>query len=348
METKAHGRFDFIDLLKGLGIFLVVWGHTMTPRSVFIYSFHMPLFFFISGYLHRNKPIQEFFIGKIKRLLIPYALVTVLSWLFYLVVIIIQGNSEQLTIHLPKIASLFTGSARNGGNDPIWFLTCLFVVSALFWLYQNFLKDDKRIAVVIAAGSLIGYLLGAARILLPFKIDAAFSGLVFYFGGYLLRKRSDLTTLDKLGKPIVIITVALCLVAQFILARFNVALTGIPKVSMISNNLGNYFLFYITAVLGIAALLVFGYRVRTIPVYNSLGKHSLSILATHKPILFLLGELFDDILDIASPAYCFLGSIIAILINMSLVGLATLLGRYLPDFFGTKNPSPLSGGVHGL
>lgn len=49
-------RLDWIDCLKGLGIILVVWGHLNLPRAVeiIIYSFHMPLFFFISGYLFKN------------------------------------------------------------------------------------------------------------------------------------------------------------------------------------------------------------------------------------------------------------------------------------------------------
>lgn len=38
-----------IDTMKGIGIFLVV-GHLMSPRSPFIYSFHMPLFFLLGGF----------------------------------------------------------------------------------------------------------------------------------------------------------------------------------------------------------------------------------------------------------------------------------------------------------
>lgn len=342
METKTNSRFDFIDLLKGLGIFLVVWGHTMTPRSVFIYSFHMPLFFFISGYLYRNKPFREFLLGKFKRLLVPYALVTILSWLFYLVVIVIQGNSEQLTQHLPKIASLFTGSARNGGNDSIWFLTCLFVVSILFWLCQNYLKDDKKIALVSLSGSLIGYLLGAAEIELPFKADVALSGLVFYFGGYLTRIRNRLAGFDKLNKPTLIILIAGSLAAQFFLARLNVALTGIPKVSMFSNNLGDYFLFYITAALGIVASFAFGYRIRIIPGFNFLGKHSLLILSTHKPVLFLLRRISGGIRDTAPVLYGFVSSIAAILVILPFTG---FINRRRP-VFGKEKLSLLSNRIH--
>ena len=46
-------RLGWIDRSKGIGIFLVILGHASLPYEVskFIFSFHIPLFFFLSGYL---------------------------------------------------------------------------------------------------------------------------------------------------------------------------------------------------------------------------------------------------------------------------------------------------------
>jgi acyltransferase len=46
-------RFPWIDALKGFGIALVVFAHYSLPEALdtYIFSFHMPLFFFISGFL---------------------------------------------------------------------------------------------------------------------------------------------------------------------------------------------------------------------------------------------------------------------------------------------------------
>ena len=72
MNTK---RLDWIDIAKGIGIILVVLGHTLVPQVretgfagflwIFIYNFHMPLFFFLSGYLIEtedatNRIFEEF------------------------------------------------------------------------------------------------------------------------------------------------------------------------------------------------------------------------------------------------------------------------------------------------
>lgn len=51
METNIRNRS--IDVLKGIGIILVVFNHVSWGKGVFTYiqSFHMPLFFVLSGYL---------------------------------------------------------------------------------------------------------------------------------------------------------------------------------------------------------------------------------------------------------------------------------------------------------
>lgn len=52
-QIKDNGRIAWVDIAKGLGIFLVVLGHTYRKNPVqnWIYSFHMPLFFILSGWL---------------------------------------------------------------------------------------------------------------------------------------------------------------------------------------------------------------------------------------------------------------------------------------------------------
>lgn len=82
MERKI-----WIDNLKVFGIFLVVLGH-FTPNykeafsSQYLYQFHMPLFFIISGFLakeYRNT-IKQNFLKICRRLLVPYFLLVFLGW----------------------------------------------------------------------------------------------------------------------------------------------------------------------------------------------------------------------------------------------------------------------------
>ncbi len=318
MNIDNSEKYDFIDLLKGIGIFLVVWGHTMFPRSVLIYSFHMPLFFFISGFLYKNKPLKEFLRSKIIRLYVPYIVFTILSWTFYLIMLGLQKRQDLINDHLPKIISILNGSGKNGGNDPIWFLTCLIVVSLLFWCLDNLLKKPGLILAAALVVSALGYHLSAHRIFLPFKADVAFMALIFYFLGYYSRE-GWLELVKKINRNALIIILIFCLVFHYYLAYLNIRLTGIPKVSMISNNPGNYFLFYLTAILAIFGLFIIGYKIGTIHCLNFLGHHSLIILATHKPLLFIFKFILNSHINTNSQLYGILISIVVIIVTLPLM-----------------------------
>ncbi len=321
MNIRSAEQYDFIDLLKGFGIFLVVWGHTMVPRSVLIYSFHMPLFFVISGFLHKDKPLKEFLLGRIFRLYLPYALFTVVSWLFYLAMLGLQGRGDLIGDHLPKIISLFTGTGRNGGNDPIWYLTCLMVVSVLFWLLDHGVKKPGRLFLAALLISGLGYYLSLRRIFLPFKVDVALTALLFYWFGCYARRQNLLQWIKRLNRVTAIGFLSVCMALYFYLAWLNVDLTGIPKVSMISNNLGNYFLFYLAALFAIVFLFIVGYRIGSIHCLNYLGHNSLIVLAAHKPLLSLFNLSLDSYVDVESEFYGIVISVIVIIAILPLIKL---------------------------
>jgi fucose 4-O-acetylase-like acetyltransferase len=90
-------RSNIVDLVKGLAIILVVYGHTaqgvehrgwwigpgMAISENFIYSFHMPAFFFVSGLFVlgsiRRRGAGDFTLEKVKTILYPYLLFAVIS-----------------------------------------------------------------------------------------------------------------------------------------------------------------------------------------------------------------------------------------------------------------------------
>ena len=118
----------WIDIAKGIGIILVVIGHTIGSQRVndIIYTFHMPLFFILSGYLLKDiYSIQDFkrnLINKSKRLLIPllcYMLLIVLpmeiNWLR-------EGETTLLNI-IWRFFNVYTFAKDNA----FWFPYSLFL-----------------------------------------------------------------------------------------------------------------------------------------------------------------------------------------------------------------------------
>ena len=77
MNTK---RIQYLDIAKAIGIILVIIGHISQNEIItsVIYSFHMPLFFILSGYLYHKGNTKN----KIKKILIPYFLFSIISYLY--------------------------------------------------------------------------------------------------------------------------------------------------------------------------------------------------------------------------------------------------------------------------
>jgi len=328
----GQARYNFIDFLKGVGIFLVVWGHTMFPRSVYIYSFHMPLFFFLSGFLHKYKPILQFIIRKINTVYIPYAIFTVLSWLFYLMRQLARQSYNGLGEHFFKLSSLITGTADNGGNNPIWYLTCILVVSIAFLLISRIKNPRLRFGIVLNA-SFIGYLLSATGPILYFNIDIAFTGIVFYYLGYIVKQRNFLCYADSSRKWFRIVTIILAEIAHIQTAYLNTRVASIRQVNMAGNLLGNYFLFYLSAFLGIFVYVTIGYRVQCIRVFNFLGMNSLLILATHKPLLLLFNIHAGKYLNTQSEWYGLAATLVVLAFS---VPVTIFVNRKAPFLIGKK------------
>lgn len=93
----ANKRNVAIDVMKGIGIILMVIGHMHYSHSIekFIYGFHMPLFFWISGYLYKPPTAIKVFIArKAKGLILPYA---VFGILYTIIDGVVYGEEAFLT-----------------------------------------------------------------------------------------------------------------------------------------------------------------------------------------------------------------------------------------------------------
>lgn len=91
---NTNERISWIDILKGIAIVGVFVGHTTGAQfgnvsgflNVWVYSFHMPLFFFLSGYvfsLRKYENYKYFFMRKVKSLIVPMVFLALL--LLYLI-----------------------------------------------------------------------------------------------------------------------------------------------------------------------------------------------------------------------------------------------------------------------
>lgn len=73
-----YNRIEYIDVAKGVAILLVVVGHVSSlpaPIKSSLYSFHMPLFFLLSGFFFRQEDTFSTAKRMIPTIVVPYLVV---------------------------------------------------------------------------------------------------------------------------------------------------------------------------------------------------------------------------------------------------------------------------------
>lgn len=134
-------RIEYIDIARGIGIVLVVMGHNdFAAVSPFlykvIYSFHMPLFFFLSGYFF-NAAIGfwEFFKKRFHGIMKPYFFTIFLIYFFS-----ISFGKMSFQTAITRIVKSMYGTGYYLDWVQLWFLPHLFVVSLYAFLFYAVMR----------------------------------------------------------------------------------------------------------------------------------------------------------------------------------------------------------------
>ena len=154
----AINRNSTIDLAKGIGIFLVVLGHNPIVLNEsdelfrIIFSFHMPLFFFLSGiFLRETDQLKPFVLSRASSLLKPYFVILASMGLLKLFLAIVQGDAG--IYHAQYFLGLVYGTGRTIDSEPMWFLPHLFislVFSLVFLKKIKLIKNSKFLTASVA------------------------------------------------------------------------------------------------------------------------------------------------------------------------------------------------------
>ena len=202
MVRKSERRGE-IDAAKGLALLSVVLGHVIllhTFPSNWIYTFHMPAFFFLSGMTFRPEKydgLLPFLKDKARKRLLPYLGITALAFFIcmlrpaYRAPVLNDGWSHQLLwiFYYTQPQNLYVGQ--------LWFLVALFWAELMAWIWFQ-LAGKRHLLVKCYSVFLLALL--AVRIQeinpylpvgnrLPWKIDSALCACVFLIAGYWTEKR---------------------------------------------------------------------------------------------------------------------------------------------------------------
>lgn len=286
-------RIQYIDIAKGICILLVILGHELTWNDAlryFIYSFHIPMFFVLSGMTmhltHECNRLKRDFISKnIYGILIPYLGVSILYFLWD---IINWFASGKLSFHLIAIdlGQIVTGY----GINVLWFLSTLFSAKVIFYQLARCKKKNSSVIVMLSV-TIIGNILliivpylsnffpenlvgnfiewGTISIFRPI-IAVFFLGFGYY--GYPLFEKER----KNRWMLLLILLLGICLIPVLIHGK-------ITLVNMISNP---PFMVFMTGICGSIAVLMacsilekFRFMSKSLTYF---GKNSLIIMLTHE------------------------------------------------------------------
>ena len=289
--AEEKSRIEYLDIAKAFAIILIVMGHALgysEHTSIlykFIFSFHVVLFFILSGYTFNAKDDFLTFLKKrLLRIVFPYFL-----WgAVFLIPLLIFGDSmssatgdgKHFDLKL-QLLRLLIGNGIGDGlrqNSPLWFLPALFSTQLLYYFVIKFSSREKLVPVLgvimLAVSFVCTYLM---PVILPFGLNSALTIGIFFYAGWLF-KRFELFDKEKLFKiPVV-----------FVLLFFGVlSAYRNDLISSVEYKYGRLYLYILSGV-GISVFVIYvSYLIGKSKFLEFIGVNTMGILVFHKIILLI-------------------------------------------------------------
>jgi polysaccharide biosynthesis protein PslL len=345
-------RIEYLDIARGIGILLVVLGHndfeviSLFSRQV-IYSFHIPLFFFLSGYfINTSIPFFDFFKKRFNGLLKPYFFT-----LFLIYFTSISFEKMGFNTAISRIVKSLYGTGHYIDWVQLWFLPHLFVVSLYAFIFITLVGQLQnrwvRWGILLATLAIsLPFLLAFYPFTisvfgkeyelfgLPFSLDLVFLSGFFFILGNEVRQVTSEKTFDN---PFLLVGTGIGLILLNYLFPY-----------LIDFNIRRYESFLINtteAILGILFVLALSRQIelrtnRLASVFKYLGSISLIILLFHVPIQAFWGQKVMNVTN-NFPLSILVGFIMGVLGPILIYEIFIRFNPVASFWFGRKAESPV-------
>lgn len=292
-SPPQEGRIHWVEMVRGIGMFCIVFGHAIRGVGLagkMVFAFHVPLFFFLSGYLFRDGASlwKDVICKRGKKLLVPYIVFGMLSILIYQLLGRLAADilGKDFYTFRESIAWLLYGFCK--ANAPLWFLPCLFLTNIILWicvkLYRSICSRGNGIRIICIVAPMIlstlfaGFYFRAFSFRWPWSLNTALCLFVFTWAGYALKE----VNLSFFKKRWMIVPATVILAMGLFLALF-----VNDQVTYTDPYYGQLSVFYPAAagiILGICWICLILDRCQ---VLEWIGQNTMPILLMHKfPLLF--------------------------------------------------------------
>lgn len=319
-QRQNPARISSIDIARFFGIFLVFFGHLVeqvmyldsepaAAQYKWVYSFHMPLFYLLAGFVARRGPVGDFLPFLKKRWtgrMVPYfffsALVLALSF-------VIPGWFP--TLELPDTSAYVSGIVSTlmgfpAFNIPLWFLASLVGLEILHFFLARFWSSTPALLAGIVGFYFFGYYLNDQIYFFGeglnfWMLNLVPLGYAFYLTGILIQRLRWMEL--PASRPLLAGLAALCLLGVFLTYDLNQGPFRLLEASVfLAGSPGHVFWFPVTALMGIALVLLVARLVPQARFLQQMGEVTLVIYGLHglfyhfvnPPLAAWIGELTLD------------------------------------------------------
>lgn len=338
-KVKKFGggvHISWVDTAKGIGVIMVIIGHLWYSSNIpiintIIYSFHVPMFFILSGYVYKHNDNQtniEFIKKKAIRLLFPSFLFILLVMPLHIFMSIKNNNFNLWYI----LSDMFFLRGKVISGLAYWFFIVTFEVMVVERLLSVAKKNIKAKFLIAFLSFFIEYVLYHFDISINlFGINKAIIAFGFFTLGNALYDVSvtKVFLYNKIGNY----------KNLFFLVCFVVWLTaGVlfnGKVSMYAMELNKYWLFIISAISG--SLLFFKICTiidKYISIFRIIAPNTVFIIGTH----VVITSAFSEFMKALNLDYTYIYSLTAIIFAI------TLVYTYIPICKFVNNKLPILNG----
>lgn len=293
-------RIKYIDITRGIAICMIVLGHTIVYSNhlrglyQFLYSFHVVLFFVISGMIFKIKKeqkITDIIQKKFQRIMIPYFIWSFLFLIPYLIAGQDVGNSLSTTSSF-NINTQFLNILYGNGNlsalkqnSSLWFLPALFTIECLYYIIikksinNNINKDIGMLIIIL----IISYIFSKfCQITFPWGINTAIELGPFFYLGHMIKKYNMIEKFVSKSKIKQFFMIIICIVIGTVACFTNKSI-----VSAIDYRYGYFILAIASGLFLSTAIILVSCKIDKNILFEFIGKNTMGILIFHKIIIIL-------------------------------------------------------------
>ena len=295
VKLVRENRLEWIDWMKALGIYLIVLGHFYSVGEKFIYVFHVPLFFVISGFLNKKEVDGQLFWKKLwYNLAVPMLIMAVVNFVYHYILQFFKGTFSPIDAYW-FVRNIAFGMVA--GLDMLWFVYTLIFLKII----HQFCHSDRFFFALIVVMLALAYVYNHSDLSgLPFflkepnaVVDLC-TAYPFFALGVLLRNYKEM--LVAMNNKVILLAMFAC---GLLLGSLCCSYNG--YVSMFCCNYGgNFSLFFVGALAGAVMIWtlskLFGHAPKVITI---ISRGTIIILGFHKMLIDLVWVFFTpSVLDV--------------------------------------------------